>query len=744
MGCDPRLSARLKTAVLAAVQRWRGSLNWAVTAAAPWVRVLAPIYRVGYVRFHDPSHTFARDRRPAGPGGATLGRRISFAARATKSMNVQRHSTSDEVDLDSTAELPVLDIAAAEARPAEERVGSTDTWIIPPPPTLRVASEIPETPSDPRSELETNLRALSANLGDVEDRLKRKVEQLAENERALESVRTERIGADQRADRLAKELSEARIAETAARAAIADLERSLQERAAKAEEAARRSAAESERSLRERAQSADVLRARDQQFTERYAEHERMLASLRLELNETRASATRYFESLQTLEGRRTLFDSIVSGLQSDIDAGEARIAGLERNLAARTSRVAELESELSLRAQRIATLEAQVNTFAASLAQRDEQLHQAESAGEELRRNVAALNDAVASGAALIHKLEVAAARQSETAAGRDSELARITRERDQFRGSVLSLEAAVSTATTLRDEQEKAARVAQSRCVELESQAAAQRKRAEQLETELTSVRTEMDQWGTALREATAERSEHVARVTAREERIKELEARIVEQQETVRTLQADSNASVARSKEIEADLRVAEEAIHRLESDLRTRIARVDELERTNHEWHVRVDEARSALTQKESLIQRLEEEAANSAVLIGQIQQSMKRLDPSLSGSHEAMPEGATRLLIRVDGDSEVVHVLGRKTSIGRTPDNDLQIDAKFISRHHAVILAGPARTIVEDLNSTNGVLVNGRRVTRQVLQDGDSVVVGRTQFRFAVRTPPSER
>jgi hypothetical protein len=209
-------------------------------------------------------------------------------------------------------------------------------------------------------------------------------------------------------------------------------------------------------------------------------------------------------------------------------------------------------------------------------------------------------------------------------------------------------------------------------------------------------------------------------------------------------VRTLQADANSAVARAKEIESDLRVAEEAIHRLESEVRGKSTRVDELERTNHEWHARVDQARSALTEKEALIQRLEEEAANSSVLIGQIQQSMKRLDPATSGTHEAMPEGATRLFIRTDGESEVVHVLGRKTTIGRTPDNDLQIDAKFISRHHAVILAGPARTIVEDLNSTNGVLVNSRRVTRQVLQDGDTVVIGRTQFRFVVRQPSERR
>jgi pSer/pThr/pTyr-binding forkhead associated (FHA) protein len=99
---------------------------------------------------------------------------------------------------------------------------------------------------------------------------------------------------------------------------------------------------------------------------------------------------------------------------------------------------------------------------------------------------------------------------------------------------------------------------------------------------------------------------------------------------------------------------------------------------------------------------------------------------------------APPEGATRLLIRSDGGREVVHVLGRKTTIGRTAENDLQIDVKYISRHHAVILAGPAHTIIEDLNSTNGVMVNGRRITRQILNDGDQVTIARAEYRFALR------
>ena len=62
----------------------------------------------------------------------------------------------------------------------------------------------------------------------------------------------------------------------------------------------------------------------------------------------------------------------------------------------------------------------------------------------------------------------------------------------------------------------------------------------------------------------------------------------------------------------------------------------------------------------------------------------------------------------------------------------------------VSRHHAVILVGPAHSIIEDLNSTNGVYVNGRRITRNTLKDGDMVVFGREQYRFAVRKSGDKR
>ena len=62
-------------------------------------------------------------------------------------------------------------------------------------------------------------------------------------------------------------------------------------------------------------------------------------------------------------------------------------------------------------------------------------------------------------------------------------------------------------------------------------------------------------------------------------------------------------------------------------------------------------------------------------------------------------------------------------------IGRTPDNDLQIRSKFVSRHHAQIVSDAAQSVVEDLNSTNGVYVKATRVTHHELKDGDVIQLG---------------
>ena len=66
-------------------------------------------------------------------------------------------------------------------------------------------------------------------------------------------------------------------------------------------------------------------------------------------------------------------------------------------------------------------------------------------------------------------------------------------------------------------------------------------------------------------------------------------------------------------------------------------------------------------------------------------------------------------------------------------VGRTPDNDLQIDSRFVSRHHCQIVTTLHSSVIEDLNSTNGIYVKSKRVRRHYLNDGDVVVIGKHEL-----------
>ena len=69
-------------------------------------------------------------------------------------------------------------------------------------------------------------------------------------------------------------------------------------------------------------------------------------------------------------------------------------------------------------------------------------------------------------------------------------------------------------------------------------------------------------------------------------------------------------------------------------------------------------------------------------------------------------------------------------------LGRTPDNDLQVDSKFISRHHCQIVTGSdGITVIEDLNSTNGIMLGDKRVRRHTLRDGDVVTLGQHELLY---------
>jgi general secretion pathway protein A len=97
-------------------------------------------------------------------------------------------------------------------------------------------------------------------------------------------------------------------------------------------------------------------------------------------------------------------------------------------------------------------------------------------------------------------------------------------------------------------------------------------------------------------------------------------------------------------------------------------------------------------------------------------------------------HQEEDESASVATLRVKddetGEESLVDLYPGRTILGRTPDNDVQLDSKFISRHHAQIISTRQQSYVEDLNSTNGVFIDSRRIKRRVLKDGDQVWMGK--------------
>jgi pSer/pThr/pTyr-binding forkhead associated (FHA) protein len=77
-------------------------------------------------------------------------------------------------------------------------------------------------------------------------------------------------------------------------------------------------------------------------------------------------------------------------------------------------------------------------------------------------------------------------------------------------------------------------------------------------------------------------------------------------------------------------------------------------------------------------------------------------------------------------------------------IGRTVDNDVQIDSKFISRHHCQIITTVDGSVLEDLNSTNGVYVKSKRVRKHHLNDGDVIVLGKHEIMYLDERSPRAR
>ena len=90
----------------------------------------------------------------------------------------------------------------------------------------------------------------------------------------------------------------------------------------------------------------------------------------------------------------------------------------------------------------------------------------------------------------------------------------------------------------------------------------------------------------------------------------------------------------------------------------------------------------------------------------------------------------------KLVLSLNGVVQGEYDLSKeRLTIGRKPDNDIQIDNLAVSGKHALVITILDDSFLEDLGSTNGTYVNGKLIKKHALKDGDVIAIGKHELKY---------
>lgn len=475
------------------------------------------------------------------------------------------------------------------------------------------------------------------------------------------------------------------------------------------------------------------------------------LTAARFELASTRTQAATYLEVLRTHEYRRGYEENLFLELDAKAGIADAGHNALKIECDRLLAEVAQRDLQIAAHAATIEKLQANLNTQTATIARQAHDLKQIETSRAELGQRLKATEADLQGTAAHLADRE-AALLELRASSAADSE---------RMSGLLASAEQrhAEQSAQFAQAQAEHAASVTQ-----LQTDHAAA---ISQMHGEHSSSITQMqDDHALAIYEmednhegkVSRMQSEHASQVSELQSKYSAAAARVdaeyaaelARQKALHEAYVADTDAQLQQRhqdislltvnlQEARRPLEPIEAEVKRLSEELAAKTSAFDELDAEARKLRASLERTRGALEEREFLIRRLERSEMNNANVLGRIQTSMERLGsaPIPAAPLAPLPESVAEL-IRIDGGRNSAHTLGRRTRIGRGAGCELQVDSTSVSRHHALVVVGPRDTIIEDLNSTNGVILNGRKITRAFLTDGDTVIVGEVQFRYVAR------
>jgi len=284
-------------------------------------------------------------------------------------------------------------------------------------------------------------------------------------------------------------------------------------------------------------------------------------------------------------------------------------------------------------------------------------------------------------------------------------------------------------------------------SRRIELETEVKAREAQTRKLAKAVDEANRQIDTLTTALREAKKSHDDLAGRLeTARTQHEQELRCLRFELTEAADTVARQELINEQLASDL-VDTRGFKSELERMltssEQDSRNRIgqleATIETLRRDNADFKRELAARNAAIAELLGQISgstRQEESSRELEAAIEELDVCMsEHLLPKVSRDRDRM----SRVLIgNIDNQELRFPLFKKRLTIGRTQQNDIQLQAPHISRRHAVVMTEGDVTRVIDWGSKNGVYVNSNRVTEHFLASGDVVMIGDAKFRYEER------
>lgn len=646
-------------------------------------------------------------------------------------------------DLETTSQLPCLDVAAYEEQLARSgrSAESFDAGAAPDP-----QGPVPVLPpADKLQDIEAWITAQDARSQAYE--------------RTVEELQRARTEAAARAENLAIELGVAQQAIHTALCRANDAERAALDRTASARaaesnaELLQHELAETRRELAaslqrrgaadgELRQLHDTLAVREQTHTDLQQRHEALMH----ERNGFSVRVAQLLERAQSHAWRRGFWECLwqeqdekLAELSAQCRRTESEWTRLRSDLDRRSSDLAEREAIIARLRTQDATQHAALEELGATRAR---ELTEVRAIGETLAVEFKTLEEKHrASLEALSNReAELAAARRAQAELG--EKLTRLEGSAAAHSVRAAEAEGLVGPLGEALERQTDAAQRAGELLQARERELSEVRGRVGALEGRLEAALQQLGEQGARSQASEAQRASSGASL-ASEERQRTLEQEAAVQRERVLQLQSELAAARSAVSEAESARQSHEKELAQLRETQQREATRTAALEKEQRDLALELERTRGALDERDLQVRRLERYATSSAQVLDRIHADVQRVAaPRAPGGQDSEYQAS---LVPMDDDAAPAVPLGRRTVIGREPANDLCIPDSSVSRRHAAITIGPNGAFIEDLRSINGVKLNHRRVGIAQLSDGDLIELGTKAFRFTTGrgTPRAE-